>query len=567
MGPDQRADRLLGSSTFIGFFFGALLAGTLGDLIGRRAVMMWALALYCVASLVSAWVDSWPPFFAARVIAGMGTGAESAIIAPYLAEFVARRFRGSFTGALAGFFSFGFVAAALLGYFIVPAHASGWRIVLVITALPVVMLLWWRRALPESPRWLESRGRTAEAEAVLDRIEADFRRRGATLAEPRPSPPAARPASGPISRCCCRPADAHHADDLDHVAVDHLQLLLVLRVDPGLLVESGMSMTKSFGYSLAIYCAQVPGYFSAAWFNEKIGRQATIASYMLLGGAGALGLALAKTDGQIMLAGIIMSFFMNGTYAGVYAYTAEVFPTAVHHRRGAGLGHRPAGRHRLARAGGLSVSQVWFPGRVRHHHGDAGAGRAGGAGDGRAHARPLAGSHRGGRGEMSGARPFRPAVAVLALNAVARAHEAPSQPQAVFAAVDHALAGEIGHRLFTILSYDPDSGVATRLYSNLPDAYPAGGSKTVMPGPWTDTVLARGECYIGYTPDDLRSVFADHELIASLDCQSVLNVPIRWRGRTWGSLNLLHAERWYGPDDAIACRPYAQLVLPALCCA
>ena len=43
-----------------------------------------------------------------------------------------------------------------------------------------------------------------------------------------------------------------------------------------------MSMTKSFGYSLAIYCAQVPGYFSAAWFNEKIGRQATIASYMLL---------------------------------------------------------------------------------------------------------------------------------------------------------------------------------------------------------------------------------------------------------------------------------------------
>ncbi|WP_313381283.1 MFS transporter, partial [Achromobacter insolitus] len=169
---------LLGSSTFIGFFFGALLAGTLGDLIGRRAVMMWALALYCVASLVSAWVDSWPPFLVARVVAGMGTGAESAIIAPYLAEFVARRFRGSFTGALAGFFSFGFVAAALLGYFIVPAHASGWRIVLVITALPVVMLLWWRRALPESPRWLESRGREQEAGVILDRIEADFTRRG-----------------------------------------------------------------------------------------------------------------------------------------------------------------------------------------------------------------------------------------------------------------------------------------------------------------------------------------------------------------------------------------------------
>ena len=90
----------------------------------------------------------------------------------------ARRYRGSFTGALAGFFSFGFVAAALLGYFIVPAYENGWRIVLVITAVPVVMLLWWRRALPESPRWLESRGREKEAEAVLDRIEAGFARDG-----------------------------------------------------------------------------------------------------------------------------------------------------------------------------------------------------------------------------------------------------------------------------------------------------------------------------------------------------------------------------------------------------
>ena len=166
----------------------------------------------------------------------MGTGAESAIIAPYLAEFVARRYRGSFTGALAGFFSFGFVAAALLGYFIVPAYDNGWRIVLVITAVPVVMLLWWRRALPESPRWLESRGREKEAEAVLDKIEAGFAREGH-----RPA------AAGRRSHGACRdrrnaarqfrgtsggPPGAHHHHDLDHVACDHLQLLFLLRLDP-----------------------------------------------------------------------------------------------------------------------------------------------------------------------------------------------------------------------------------------------------------------------------------------------------------------------------------------------
>ena len=104
---------------------------------------------------------------------------------------------------------------------------------------------------------------------------------------------------------------------------------------PSLLVASGMTITRSFGYSIAIYLAQIPGYFSAAWMNEKIGRQATIASYMILGGVSAIGLAVAGTDNTVMLAGICLSFFMNGTYAGVYAYTPELFPTEV---RATGMG-------------------------------------------------------------------------------------------------------------------------------------------------------------------------------------------------------------------------------------
>src|SRR2546423_1094576 len=84
---------VLGSSTYIGFLFGALLAGTLGDLIGRRAVMMSALALYCAASIARAAGDTWPSLFSPPVVARLGTGAESAVIAPSLAEFVARRYR------------------------------------------------------------------------------------------------------------------------------------------------------------------------------------------------------------------------------------------------------------------------------------------------------------------------------------------------------------------------------------------------------------------------------------------------------------------------------------------
>ena len=150
------------------------------------------------------------------------------------------------------------------------------------------------------------------------------------------------------------------------------------------------------------------------------------------------------------------------------------------------------------------------------------------------------------------------------LCAVAAAQSRADQPDALFTALDAALTSAIGHKLFTILTYDGDTGAAERIYSNLPGPYPAGGRKYLTPGLWTETVLDRGEAYIGRTQDDLRTVFSDHELIASLGCASVLNMPVRWRGRTLGSLNLLHEACWYGEDDVAACLPFAQLALPAL---
>jgi putative MFS transporter len=96
-----------------------------------------------------------------------------------------------------------------------------------------------------------------------------------------------------------------------------------------------MTITKSFGFSLLMYAAQIPGYLSAAYLNERLGRQATIATYMVLGGLSAVGMAFSDATWQIAVAGICLSFFMNGTFGGVYAYTPEIFPT---HLRATGVG-------------------------------------------------------------------------------------------------------------------------------------------------------------------------------------------------------------------------------------
>jgi putative MFS transporter len=250
---------VLGSSAMIGYLFGAFFAGGLGDLIGRRAVMMYALAIYCVATLIAAFAPNWRFLFGWRVVASLGTGAEAAIIAPFLTEFVEKKYRGRFIGSLAGFFSFGFVSAALLGYLVIPASHEGWRIVQVISALPIVMLLWWRRSIPESPRWLIERGRTAEAEAEVE----------------------------------------------------------------------------------------IPGFYSAAFLSEKLDRKWTIVPYMLLAAFSAYLMSNAGSDTSITIAGSLLSFFMNGTYAGIYTYTPELYPTAF---RTTGMGVASS----FGRIGGLS---------------------------------------------------------------------------------------------------------------------------------------------------------------------------------------------------------------------
>jgi MFS transporter, putative metabolite:H+ symporter len=328
---------LVASSTYIGYFFGAFLSGVFADLIGRRRIMMSALAIYCVASLASATATDWHTFFALRVVAGFGSGAETVVIAPFLAEFVPRRYRGMFCGALVGFMSFGYLSSSILGFVVVRNFVDGWRYLAVVTSLPVVMLLWWRRTLPESPRWLESQGRTDEANRIVTTIESWFTGRGIHL------PPVASvgmmPASAsvPAKRSAVQNVLTLWSPRLARsTAVSWLMWFSVAFAYysffswiPSLLLKEGLTMTKSFGYSIAIYGAQIPGYFTAAWLNERIGRKGVVASYMLLGGIAAIALAFSHTGLSIMAAGICLSFFMNGAFAGVYAYTPEVFPTAV----------------------------------------------------------------------------------------------------------------------------------------------------------------------------------------------------------------------------------------------
>ena len=149
-------------------------------------------------------------------------------------------------------------------------------------------------------------------------------------------------------------------------------------------------------------------------------------------------------------------------------------------------------------------------------------------------------------------------------SSIVAAHADSDQPGATFRALDAALAAAPGHILFTILVHHPALRQSERFYTNMPAEYPVGGRKPVTDSAWMQTIIGRGEPYIGRTREDIREVFYDYELIWSLGCESVLNMPVRWRGQTMGTLNLLHRAGFYDESHVEAVRLAAHLALPAL---
>ncbi len=150
------------------------------------------------------------------------------------------------------------------------------------------------------------------------------------------------------------------------------------------------------------------------------------------------------------------------------------------------------------------------------------------------------------------------------IESVLAAHAETAQPEATFRAVDAALAASPGHILFTILIHHPALEQSERFYSNMPGPYPVGGRKPVNQTAWMRKVVHGGEAYIGRTKEDIRDVFYDHELIWSLGCESVLNMPVRWRGQTLGTLNLLHRAGHYTEAHVAHVKLLAHLALPAM---
>jgi GAF domain-containing protein len=137
------------------------------------------------------------------------------------------------------------------------------------------------------------------------------------------------------------------------------------------------------------------------------------------------------------------------------------------------------------------------------------------------------------------------------------------QPAAAFDALRALAKAHVGVKLITLMVYDERLGYAERIYSNMPEAYPVSGRKPANKTHWSEVVIEQRRIFVANDISAIAEVFGDHELIASLGCESVINVPVEIDGDVVGTINCLHEAGFYTPERVAAAEA---LKLPGVVC-
>ncbi|MGF9905925.1 MFS transporter [Brevibacillus porteri] len=281
---------LLGTGNLVGMAIGAIAGGYLADRIGRKPVFLLTLVLFGLASFASAFATGFATMLLFRFLMGLGLGAELPVASTLVNEFAPPEKRGSTVVLLESFWAVGWIAAAVIAYFIIPDY--GWRVAVMIGALPVVYALFARRSIPESPQFQK------QAEKI------------------------------PVATLLT----SHRTETITlwvvwfAIAFSYYGMFLWM---PSVLVDKGFTMIKSFQYVLIMTLAQLPGYFAAAYLVEKWGRKWTLATFLFMTGVMAFAFGQSSGTMELLVTGAFLSFFNLGAWGALYAYTPENYPTPL----------------------------------------------------------------------------------------------------------------------------------------------------------------------------------------------------------------------------------------------
>ncbi|WP_244549086.1 MFS transporter [Bradyrhizobium canariense] len=336
---------LLSSMSFLGMFIGAASAGVLADRFGRTRIFQVSMIFWGLGSILCGFASSVETLAAARVLLGFGMGMEFPVAQSMVSEIIPANQRGRYIALLEGFWPIGFIASGILSFAVL--SFADWRWVFILQGIPAIFVLIVRRYVPESPRWLASHGEAARADAVMSEIEAKVSQRlnGAPLPAPVPQSIDQQQSHG-LSTLFA-PGYARRTVMLWCLWFFALLGFYGLTTWLGALLQAkGFAITKSVFYTILISLAGVPGFLTAAWSIEALGRKITLIGALLGAAIACYFYGAAADQTQLIVAGLCMQFCAFGMWSALYAYTPELYPTQI---RATGTGFASA----IGRVGSL----------------------------------------------------------------------------------------------------------------------------------------------------------------------------------------------------------------------
>lgn len=323
------------SVTFIGMMVGAWLSGVLGDRFGRRFTYQFNLGIYGFASIAAALAPSiyWLIFF--RLVMGVGMGAEIVVGYGTLSEFIPAAWRGRFGTILNLIINTSLFLAAFLGWLIIPHF--GWRWMFAIAGVGALVVWFLRKSMPESPRWLASQGRVAEAEKIVVAIEARCGISPGTVTPPPATATLVDVEPARISDLFSRRLLARTITGITVlVALFTVNYAFVSWI-PTFLVQQGHSVSNSLGLTTLMFAGGPLGSMIAFALAERLGRKWGIVLFSLVGIAFGITYPFAESETAIIASGFAITCCIYVLSSlSVASYVPELFPTELR-LRGAGL--------------------------------------------------------------------------------------------------------------------------------------------------------------------------------------------------------------------------------------
>lgn len=322
---------ILLSAGYAGMFVGALSCGAIADAVGRRKALLLTITMASVFTGLCSIAWDVVSMSILRFLAGIGLGGTLPQPGVYLSEYVPADRRGRFLGLTETSWVYGALLAAAFPFFLIPTY--GWRLTFLVAFIPLFLVPLILLFLPESIRYLELKGRVEEALTALKKAglikEAVKAVKKAAYVKY-----SFKEALSELWSLTYRRRTAVLWVGWAVLVYTYHGIFLWL---PSIYVEA-MRAKELLGplyWYLIITLMQVPGYYSATFLLDPAGRKPVLAGYLALAGLGSYMFALARGVSAILLWSGVVSFFNLGSWAGLYTYTPELYPTRI---RGTGSG-------------------------------------------------------------------------------------------------------------------------------------------------------------------------------------------------------------------------------------